>query len=223
MSHSSNIRIIAHGSFGHAVTEHLTAVSGRDGRAVQVAGVPSGHGLRDFLAGGNLGILASFRDVASDLDAFAAAAAWAGVAWLPVALSPHHARVGPLVVPGAAPCHVCYSARLAQHGQAAGTASTDLGHAFERDEALGVEGYPPHIAVIAAGLAMTLAYPRPGADLASRLFLIDITSDAVASWRVISVQGCPECDSAANASAAMAERTGRLRALAAEICPSPGG
>jgi bacteriocin biosynthesis cyclodehydratase domain-containing protein len=221
MSRNGGIRIVAHGSFGGDVAEQLTALSGSDERAVQVAGVPSGGGLRPFLAGGKLGILASFRDVASDLDAFAAAAASAGVAWLPVALSLRHARVGPLVVPGAAPCHACYSARLAQHGQADGTTGVDLADAFEQDEALGVEGYPPHIAAIAAGLALTLARSPACGGLASRLFLIDLASDAVASWTVIGVHGCPECDSAAHGRAAVAKSTEHLRALAAEICPSP--
>ena len=95
-------------------------MSGHDERAVQVTGVRSGSGLGHFLASGNLGILASFRDVASDLEAFAAAAASAGVAWLPIALSMHHARVGPLFVPGTAPCSACYSTRLAQHRQGTG-------------------------------------------------------------------------------------------------------
>jgi bacteriocin biosynthesis cyclodehydratase domain-containing protein len=216
------IRILAYGPFGNAVGEHLTVLSRHDQRAVQVVGVRDGIWLRRFLAGGDLGILASFRDAASDVDAFAAAAASAGVAWLPVALGLRHVRVGPLVVPGAAPCSSCYSARLAQHRQAAGTASADLEHAFEQDDALGVEGYPPHIAAIAAGLALRLARSPACGGVASRLFLIDIASDAVAAWKVIGVQGCLECDSAANARGAVAKRSERLRTLAAEICPSPG-
>jgi hypothetical protein len=57
--------------------------------------------------------------------------------------------------------------------------------------------------------------------VASPLFLIDVASDAVASWQVIGVHGCQGCDGAANGLAAVAERTERLRALAAEVCP-PG-
>ena len=222
MPHNGSIRILAHGPFGQAVAEDLAVLAGRDERAVQVTGVRSGSGLGDFLASGNLGILASFRDVASDLEAFAAAAASAGVAWLPIALSMHHARVGPLFVPGTAPCGACYSTRLAQHRQADGAASADLERALEQDDALGVEGYPPHIVAIAAGLALTLARLPACGGVASPLFLIDVATDAVASWKVIGVHGCQGCDSAAHGRAAVAKRTERLRALTAGICPPPG-
>ncbi len=162
MPHNGGIRILAHGSFGNAVAEHLTAASGPGECAVQVAGTSAGHGLCHFLSGGELGIMASSRDAPADLDAFAAAAAATGVTWLPVALGRRQARVGPVVVPGAAPCPACYSVRLAQHGQAARTVGEDVEHAFDQDEAPGVEGYPPHIAAIAAGLALMLARSPAG-------------------------------------------------------------
>lgn len=222
MPRNGSIRILAHGPFGHAVAEHLVGLSGRDERAVRVTDERSGPGLAPFLAGGDLGILASFRDVASDLEAFAAAAAAASVAWLPIALSLRQVRVGPLVVPGTAPCGACYSARLAQHGQAAGTASADLEHALEQDDTLGVEGYQPHLVAIAAGLAFTLARWPASDSVASPLFLIDVASDAVASWQVTGVHGCQGCDGAANGLAAVAKQTERLRALAAGVCPPPG-
>jgi bacteriocin biosynthesis cyclodehydratase domain-containing protein len=218
--HGTPIRIGAHGSFGQDVAERLVELCGRAECAVRtIPGMPD-DGLSSFLGGGGLGILSTCRDLTSDMDAFAAAAAAAQLSWLPVALDSGRVRIGPVLAPGAAPCYVCYSRRLAQHRPAVETANMDREHAFRQDDAHGVMGHPPHIAAIAAGLALTLARSSASDRPGRRLYFIDLISEAVSAYQVIPVHGCPACDSAADSNAADSERTGRLRALAAELVPA---
>jgi len=220
MSRQSSARVLARGPFGHAVAQHLEALAEPGRCDVQTARPPLYRGLRKFLAEGTLGILATHRDVTADLEAFAVAAGLAGRPWVPVALSPGHARVGPLTIPGAAPCPACYSARRAQHGW------LDDGweQAAEQDDDLGVQGFPPHLAAMAAGLALALASPGAGpgpARPAGALYLIDMATDAVSSWTVIPADGCPKCEPAAQHNRMTTVGAERLRAVCGQISTGP--
>jgi bacteriocin biosynthesis cyclodehydratase domain-containing protein len=214
----SSIKVLARGPFGHAVAQHLGALAGPGRCHVEAARPRFSSGLRTFLAGGTLGILATHRDVTADLEAFAAAAELAGRPWVPVALSPGYVRVGPLTIPGAAPCPACYSARRAQHGWLA----PGREQSAEPHDDLGVQGFPPHLAAMAAGLALAIASPAAGpgpARAAGALFLIDLATDAVSSWTVIPADGCPVCDPAGQRSGKTAAGVERLRAVCARSIP----
>jgi bacteriocin biosynthesis cyclodehydratase domain-containing protein len=213
----SSIKVLARGPFGHAVAQHLGALAWPGRCDVEAARPRLSSGLRSFLAGGTLGILATHRDVRVDLEAFAAAAGLAGRPWVPVALSPGYVRVGPLTIPGAAPCVACYSARRAQHGW------LDPGweRSVEPHADLGVHGFPPHLAAMAAGLALAIAAPAgPGAARpAGALFLIDMATDAVSSWTVIPADGCPTCEPAVQRGGKTTAGVERLRAVCARSAP----
>jgi bacteriocin biosynthesis cyclodehydratase domain-containing protein len=214
----SSIKVLARGPFGHAVAQHLGALAGPGRCHVEAARPRFSSGLRTFLAGGTLGILATHRDVTADLEAFAAAAELAGRPWVPVALSPGYVRVGPLTIPGAAPCPACYSARRAQHGWLA----PGREQSAEPHDDLGVQGFPPHLAAMAAGLALAIASPAAGpgpARAAGALFLIDLATDAVSAWTVIPADGCPVCDPAGQRSGKTAAGVERLRAVCARSIP----
>ena len=216
MSLSSSVRVLACGPFGRDVAGHLDALAGPGRCAVRPARSPMSRGLRAFLTGGSLGILATHRDVDADLDAFASAAGAAGLPWLPVALSPGHVRAGPLTVPGAAPCPACYAARRAQHGRLSG----GWERALEQDPDLGIHGFPPHLAAMAAGLALTIAAPAEGPGTTrpdGALYLIDTATDAVCSWNVIPVHGCEACEPGVGRARPGAAGAGRLRAVAGRI------
>lgn len=218
MNRHSSIKVLARGPFGHAVAQHLGPLAGPGRCDVEAARPRFSSGLRTFLAGGTLGILATHRDVTADLEAFAAAAELAGRPWVPVALSPGYVRVGPLTIPGAAPCPACYSARRAQHGWLA----PGREQSAEPHDDLGVQGFPPHLAAMAAGLALAIASPAAGpgpAKPAGALFLIDLATDAVSSWTVIPADGCPVCDPAGQRSGKTAAGVERLRAVCARSIP----
>jgi len=225
VTRQSSIRVLAHGSFGHAVGGYLDALSGPDRCDIRAVRLPFSRGLHSFLAEGMLGVLATHRDLSADLEAFAATAEAVRLTWLAVALSPGHVRVGPLIIPGAAPCQACYSARSAQHGRL----STGLEQAFEQDDDLGIDGFPPHIAAMAAGLALALARPTavPGGtgpgSTAPRgdVYMIDMASDAVSSGSVIPVHGCQTCEPGPQSGRMLPAGVDRLRALARRICPPP--
>jgi len=224
VSLSSSVRVLACGPFGRDVAGHLGALAGPGRVAVRRARSPLSPGLPAFLEEGSLGILATYRDIDADLEAFASAAASAGLPWLPVALSPGHVRVGPLTVPGAVPCPACYAARRAQHGWISG----GWERALEQDHDLGIHGFAPHLAAMAAGLALAIAGPaewpgRPRPDGA--LYLIDPARDAVSSWHVIPVHGCEACEPAVRRAGSAAAGLERLRAAAGPIAvtaPRPG-
>lgn len=220
MSLPSSVRVLACGPFGRDVAGHLGALAGPGRCAVRRAPSPRSRGLRAFLAAGSLGILATYRDIDADLEAFASAAGAAGRPWLPVALSPGHVRVGPLTIPGTVPCPGCYAARRAQHGWASG----GWERALEQDHDLGIHGFPPHLAAMAAGLALTIAAPseEPGTSRPDgALYLIDPATDAVSSWNVIPVHGCEACEPADRQAGAAAAGAERLRAAARRIAVTP--
>jgi bacteriocin biosynthesis cyclodehydratase domain-containing protein len=223
------VRIVADGPFGSAVADQLSDLLAIAGCTARVARTPLDGPATGFMSGGDFSIRASWRDVRAELDEFAAAAAASGRPWLPVTSAHPYVRIGPAVVPGLAPCYACYSARVRQHADAAGTLGSlgglglgdQLQDAFTQLSELGVTGHPPHVAAVAAGLALIMLRAACGGDApatAGRVALIDCDTDAIRWWQVIPAHGCPECGPAADHEAVGKARRDVLRALAI-----PGG
>jgi bacteriocin biosynthesis cyclodehydratase domain-containing protein len=215
-SREGGVRIVADGRFGAEVAEHLAALLRVDGRGVQVAPGPLGAGLADFLAGGELCVRASWRDIDAEFAEFADAAMTARRAFVPVAFAHPYVRVGPAIAAGLAPCHGCYSIRARQFADAEDSVNDECERALGRDPRLGVSGHPPHVAAMAAGLVLGMLTPpgAPGAPVrAGRLVRIDCGTDEVRTWPVVSVHGCPVCGPVADHEAWAKVRRDRLRGL----------
>ncbi|WP_193318492.1 TOMM precursor leader peptide-binding protein [Nonomuraea phyllanthi] len=190
MAQGTQVRIVAGGAFGRAVAHHLRALLAYARRPVEVAREPMRVPPGRFVAGGAFAVRAAWRDVGAEFEAFATAAGQARVPWLPVAMGHPYLRVGPAVVPGVSPCHACYLTRARQHGTSADPA---LEEAMTADDKLGVRGFPPHLSMLAAGLALSLIRDAE-AGRAGRIMTIDTRTDEVNSWRVVPCHGCPGCD-----------------------------
>jgi hypothetical protein len=99
-------------------------------------------------------------------------------------------------------------------------ASSRGGDESAQNQAQDMAVHQPHLAAMAAGLALNLGRPRAAGDMAEpdgRFFLIDATTDAVSAWQLIPVQGCPTCHSARNSAEAARKRNEGLRNLATEL------
>lgn len=105
---------------------------------------------------------------------------------LAVAMEHPVIRVGPLLVPGRSPCSTCMAIRLRQHGSDVDVA---IAESLRADPSLAVRGSAPHQAMIAAGLALTLA--RDGVPGATAV--LDSRSEEVVRWRLVAADGCPGC------------------------------
>ncbi|GGL05253.1 TOMM precursor leader peptide-binding protein [Sphaerisporangium melleum] len=181
----ADLRIVADGDFGTSVAGHLrTLVAAAGGRA-RVAHDP----VPGFAAGGRFGVRASWRDLPAEFAAFGRAAH--PVPWLPIAPAPPYIRVGPVFVPGRPPCHTCYLARLRQHES---PADEEIRLRLAADPHLGVRGFPPHQAMMAAGLALALL---TGGDRGT-VAVIDCRTDEVTRWRVVPADRCPGCGDGAH-------------------------
>lgn len=176
--------LTADGSFGEDVARRLVGLLALDGRMAKI-GSEAAIGSAGFV------VRASWRDVETEWDLFAAEAANAGVPWLPVAFDGTRVRVGPAVIPGRAPCYACYRVRVRQHD----VASPEVDSALLADPAVGVREYPPHVAVMAAGLALVLLRAvADGARSTGQLCMIDCDTDGLDWWHVVPAHACPECD-----------------------------
>lgn len=168
----TEVRVAADGDFGAAVAEdlrHLVASATEPVRA----------------AWPRVDVRASWRDVPDEFAAFGAAARPAP--WLPVAVAHPYIRVGPLFVPGRAPCHSCFRARARQHED---PVEEEIRWRLAADPALGVRGFPPHQSMLAAGLALALLRGEERGTVT----VIDCRTDEVATWRVVPAEQCPGCD-----------------------------
>jgi bacteriocin biosynthesis cyclodehydratase domain-containing protein len=216
-SRAGMVRIVAEGLFGGEVAEHLSTLLHGDGRTAQVAHGPLGARLADFMTGGAACVRISWRDIGDEFDEFADAATAAGRPFLPVAFAHPYVRVGPAVVPGLAPCHACYSARVRQFADEGDSVNDECEQALSRDARLGVTGYPPHVAAMAAGLALAMLGPVDDACAQVRvgqLARIDCGTDVIRTWRVTPVHGCLACGPLTNDEARAKARRDRLRSLA---------
>jgi bacteriocin biosynthesis cyclodehydratase domain-containing protein len=180
-----HVLIVTDGAFGEDVARRLVGLLALDGRTAAI-GAEAGTG------SASIAVRASWRDVEAEWDLFAAEVADAGVPWLPVAYDGTQVRVGPGVIPGGAPCYSCYRARVRQHN----VASPEFDPALLADPALGVREYPPHVAAMAAGLALVLLRAvADGASGTGQLYTIDCDTDGIDWWHVVPAHACPECDS----------------------------
>ena len=200
-----HIRILADGRFGDAVAGEIVRLLTMSGHSAWVVSERPRE-LGSFLEAGGPAIYASWRDAAAEFQEFAAAARTAQRPWLPVAFSHPHVRVGPAVVPGLAPCYACFSVRARQHSWASGLRrDEDLEQALNGDRQLGVEGFPPHVAAMAAGLTLAMLGAAAGQAQVGQVGLIDCDTDSIRLWQVVPVDACPVCGATAPAAEARAK------------------
>jgi bacteriocin biosynthesis cyclodehydratase domain-containing protein len=211
------VRIVADGAFGREVADHLAALLWLTGRAASVDPVPLDGDPSGLFSGADACVRASWRDIRAEWNESAEAALIAGRTFLPIAFAHPYVRVGPAVAPGLAPCHRCYSLRARQHANLVGDpnpVNDEYERALARDVRLGVTGYPPHIAAMAAGLAVTMLGAAGGRPLVGWVARIDCGTDEVQNWRVIPTHGCQVCGPDLEPEARAKARRDRLRTLA---------
>jgi bacteriocin biosynthesis cyclodehydratase domain-containing protein len=212
---TAHVQIFSDGRFGDAVADHLASLLVITGRTAEVVNTSAGNKPLELKGKGDLVIHASWRDVAPEFDEIAAVAESAGRAALPIAFSHPRIRVGPLIRPGLAPCHQCYAARIRQHAWSAREAGSDeMEREMSLDPSLGVDGLPPHVAMMSAALALALIGDSADPVPAGQVALIDCRTDAVTRSPVIPVHGCPACEAVtANKRTKPRRNQERLRAL----------
>lgn len=210
-------QIIATGQFGRDVADHLVALLSASGETARAARDPGGPRLPGLLAGCDRAVFAAWREVRTELDELATAAAHACRPWLPVVFSHSQVRVGPVFAPDAGPCHVCFHVRSRQHSDVDPAVTDELDRQQTRDPGLGVTGYPPHLAALAAGQAVGLLRAASGAGRqarAGRLVMISCLTDAVRVRRLVPQHGCPHCHPESEQRATAKARADQLRELA---------
>jgi hypothetical protein len=188
MARETGVGVVASGDFGWAVAGAVRALLTRTSRPVRIAREPMALPSGCFIEGG-FGIRAAWRDVHSEFESFASAARSVRVPWLPVALDHPYVRIGPAVIPDGAPCHLCYLARVRQHGS---PLDAEIQQAQDADAQLGVRGFPPHLAMLAAGLALPMMHAAE-AGRGGMLVTINSHTDEVSTWRVVPCHDCPGC------------------------------
>ncbi len=211
------VRIATDGAFGAEVAGHLADLLQLAGGSAEVVPEPPAGELAGFVSGVDVCVRASWRDVLAESAQLATAALTAGRTFLPVAFAHPYVRVGPLVVPGRAPCHRCYAVRVRQHANAVGeqnAVNDAYERALRRDPGLGVTGYPPHVAAIAAGLAFDMLVALDGVPRTGWVARVDCGTDEVRRWRLSPATACPVCGPDTDPEARAKLRRDRLRALA---------
>ncbi|WP_163505186.1 TOMM precursor leader peptide-binding protein [Fodinicola acaciae] len=203
------IRIVADGGFGAATAKELTALLGPEATAVTASWHEPGP---DVLRGAAFAFFCSWRDVPADLDAFAALAGDA-CPWLPIVHSHPYVRIGPLAAPGGAPCQRCYQVRLAQHGHLRDAGQAELIELLSSRPDLGIDGFPPHIPLLAAGIGLGIMTRSAAAD---EVTLVNTATDVVRHWKVVPVHGCADCHHSGPANTRE-----RVRGLRAALADSP--
>jgi bacteriocin biosynthesis cyclodehydratase domain-containing protein len=223
---SSKVLVMTDGLFGEQVGEALRELLTLAGQRTELMSEPIVDELERVLAGATVGIRASWRDIDAEFQEYAVAAEAAVRPFLPIAFAHPQIRVGPLVLPGEAPCHSCFCARARQHADAEDPMAAQATSAMLGQPGLGVTGYPPHLPMLAAALALQLlgeswggtGTPRPG-----WVTLINVDSDHVRTWAVSTTAFCPACFPATERAALRKQRQDRLRTLAMAASGAPGG
>jgi bacteriocin biosynthesis cyclodehydratase domain-containing protein len=178
------IVVFTEGAFGRAVAASLAGktlvaehplVASRDDYAGRVEGA-------DFV------VLALWRRYDPHAEAVGAACARAGLPWSSAFLSDQHLFCGPVVAPPAPPCFRCFSRRHLVH-QLAPDLDRALARRYDGDPALGVEGFlPPAAELAAAALLEDARAPIPG-----RVRRIDLLTTELVDTRVVPVHDCHLC------------------------------
>lgn len=97
---------------------------------------------------------------------------------------------GPVVSPGRGACYACYRKRWLTHS-AVPEREQVLDQAYARDPSLGVPGFLPSVAAIAA--AGLLLDRDEHAAAAGRVRTVDLLRCQVEETRTVRVHGCPRC------------------------------
>jgi len=172
---------LAQGDYGHAVAHRL---AGPDDVLLDVRDEVFGAALpyADRLV---LICDADRDDLRAALDAESFTR---GIPSIGLELSPTQLRCGPLVIPGATPCHGCSTRRRRQHGY------RPLPEGLAPLE----QGYAEHHVVIGVGLiSMALGLLDEGGaaheEAGGRVWTVELVTGLTSSARVTAVDRCPTC------------------------------
>lgn len=178
MSAPTITALLAQGAYGHAVAHRLAGpqdvvLNVRD----DVFGAALPYADRLVL------ICDADRDdlrAALDAESFTR-----GIPSIGLELGPTQLRCGPLVIPGATPCHDCSARRRRQHGH------RPLPEGLAPLE----QGYAEHHVVIGAGLiTMALGLLDDGDEGAGgRVWTVELVTGVTSSAGVTAVDRCPTC------------------------------
>jgi hypothetical protein len=181
---SRSLVAIAHGRFAAAVCDALD----RHGLDVTEA---DGAQLEEMAHNGRLMVVLQSRPGRRLFTQTDELAFQHGVSWLPVVNDHRNIRVGPLVIPPAGPCFLCWESRRRQHER---TAPLDeaIENAWDDGEMAGPELFLPHHVSFAA--AQVAAFVS-AADRGEYVFLRKDIREPVRFGRglVEAVHGCRRC------------------------------
>ncbi|MET9428907.1 MULTISPECIES: TOMM precursor leader peptide-binding protein [unclassified Streptomyces] len=176
------------GPFGRSVARLLARTTG--GRDLTADLPPDGDPCAAFDSAPSAVVLALWRPAPALCERVDERSHATGIPWLSVVLEPSTLQVGPLVVPGAGPCHRCLEERRTQHDRH-WPETAALHAAYDRDPRCGPRGHLPQHVTTAAGLAATvLSRPRDhvGQVLTARLRGVSVRRD-----RLLACHGCARC------------------------------
>jgi bacteriocin biosynthesis cyclodehydratase domain-containing protein len=182
--------LFGEGRFGAAVVAALAAELPVRHRGSLLADVPR---LPDLVAGAGFVGVALWRPYRGALDALDDACARAGVPWSVVIVDRSRLQCGPVVSPGAGPCHRCVERRRQAHWRAPDR-EDELEQALAADAGLGIAGFLPSAVGIAAAALRLDA--REHAVAAGRLRITDLLHGTCEETRAVGVHGCARCDRA---------------------------
>jgi bacteriocin biosynthesis cyclodehydratase domain-containing protein len=185
------ILILTRGPFGQAVGEQVCQRLHGLGRAAQAQELPlDGAALAAAVARASAIAVALWRPYPQELRWLDDACFAAGVPWTMAELHGTRLTCGPVVVPGAGPCHHCFQRRWASHHPAP-ERELVIERAYRQDPALGPKGFvQPLVAIAASALVEDLHEP---AARAGQLRLVDVLSGAVQETAVLGIHACPRC------------------------------
>jgi len=177
--------VLTEGAFGGAVAAALTAAL----PDVVVHPLSRLDELEPSLALVDAVLVALWRRYDRACDRVDVACRRAGVRWSQAVLHEAYLQVGPLVAPDAGPCFACYQRRALAHEPAL-EAEQALARAYARDPRLGVPGYLPATAALAAHL---LARQATEVSAEGRLVRVHVLDGQIVDTQVVRIHGCDRC------------------------------
>jgi bacteriocin biosynthesis cyclodehydratase domain-containing protein len=187
MTDTRQLLVLTAGRFGCAVAERIAATEPNATIKDLFVGLPH---LDELVASTGFVALALWRRYPAIADAVDAACVRHRVPWSSATLEGKHLVIGPLVTPAKGPCYACYRRRWAAH-LAQPEREFTLDAAYESDDTVGVPGFPPGTATVAAA---GLALDRADVMIASgRVRMLDLVRCTFEETRVVRVHGCERC------------------------------
>jgi bacteriocin biosynthesis cyclodehydratase domain-containing protein len=178
------IVVFSEGEFGRAVAADLA----RKESVREHSLVASRGEFDEAIEGADFVALALWRRYDRLAEEVGKSCSRAGLAWSSVFQSDHHLFCGPLVVPPEGPCYRCFCRRHLVHHLGADRELAVL-RAYDKDYALGVEGFlPPSVGLAAAALLNDARSLTRG-----RLRRIDLLTGELVDTRVSRLHGCELC------------------------------